>query len=152
VKLALPRVFGIQIEQEARAAYPRECCGLLEGIRDEGLVQILALHPARNSAARDDRFEIDPGDHIAALKAARGNGRAIIGCYHSHPNGAASPSDTDRAGALEENFLWLIAALDAKDGPVTVRAYDYSGAEFLAVAKEGPIGADFVTSSAKLRK
>jgi len=152
VKLALPRAFEIEIEQAARAAYPRECCGLLEGLRNEARAEIMVLHSARNIAAAKDRFEIDPADHFAALKAARDNGRAIIGCYHSHPNGVASPSDTDRAGAVEENFLWLIAALDAKEGPVTLCAYDYSGSEFLAVEKEGPIGADLVTSSAKLRK
>ena len=151
MKLALPRAFRIEIEHAARTAYPRECCGLLEGIRDERQAQVLALHPARNNAARNDRFEIDPGDHIAALKAARSNGRAIIGCYHSHPGGTASPSPTDRAGAGEENFLWLIAALGVEDGPVTLCAYSYLAAEFLPVVIDGPMGADCVTSSEKLR-
>lgn len=151
MKLTLPRAFEIEIEQAARAAYPRECCGLLEGVRSEARAEIMVLHSARNIATAKDRFEIDPGDHFAALKAARDTGRAIIGCYHSHPNGTAAPSATDRAGAGQENFLWLIAALDAKEGPVTLCAYDYSGTEFLAVEKEGPIGADWVTSSEKLR-
>ena len=94
----------------ANAAYPDECCGLLEGVRDGGQLHVKALHPARNLAARSDRFEIDPADHIAAQKIARANGRGIIGCYHSHPGGAAQPSQTDQAGAVQDDFLWAIVA------------------------------------------
>lgn len=151
MRLTLPQALRAGIEAQARAAYPRECCGLLEGVRDGTVAQVLALHPARNIAIRNDRFEIHPGDHFAALKAARAHGRAIIGCYHSHPGGAAAPSVTDRAGAVEENFLWLIAAPRAKEGPVALSAYDYSGSDFFPLAIDA-VGADFVTSSAKLRK
>lgn len=99
-----------QIRREAKAADPRECCGLIEGARDGDVFRATALHPARNIVTDPDRFEIDPRDHLAASKAARANGRALIGCYHSHPDGAARPSPRDLAGAGEENFLWLIAA------------------------------------------
>lgn len=98
------------LRASARAAYPNECCGLLEGVRDGDVFCIHALHPARNRAPRSDRFEIDAADHIAAQKTARANGRAIIGCYHSHPDGVARPSPTDKAGAAEEDFLWVIVA------------------------------------------
>lgn len=92
------------------AAYPNECCGLLEGEREGDIFHVHALHLARNLAARSDRFEIDPAGHIAAQKTARANGRAIIGCYHSHPDGAAEPSQTDAAGAAQDDFLWIIVA------------------------------------------
>ncbi len=111
MKLALPREFRARIAAQARASFPGECCGLIEGTRDGDEAQALALRPARNIAGAPDRFEIHPEDHFAALKTARANGHAIIGCYHSHPNGRAAPSRTDRAGAGEEDFLWLIAAL-----------------------------------------
>lgn len=94
----------------ASAAYPNECCGLLEGAREGDVFHVQALHPARNLAARADRFEINAADHIAAQKAARASGRAIIGCYHSHPDGAARPSQTDTAGAAQDDFLWVIVA------------------------------------------
>ena len=94
----------------ARAACPNECCGLLAGVREGGRFHVTALHPARNRAARSDRFEIDPADHIAAQKIARANGQVIIGCYHSHPGGTAEPSQTDAAGAAQEDFLWIIVA------------------------------------------
>jgi proteasome lid subunit RPN8/RPN11 len=99
-----------QIEREARAAFPRECCGLLEGLREGDAIRIAALHPARNLSSDKDRFEIAPADHFAALRAARANGRAIVGCYHSHPNGKSEPSARDAEGAWDEGFIWLIAA------------------------------------------
>jgi proteasome lid subunit RPN8/RPN11 len=109
----------------ARAAHPKECCGLLEGARDGDVFRVHAVHPARNRAPRSDRFEIDAADHIAAQKAARANGHAIIGCYHSHPDGVAQPSPADQAGAAEEDFLWLIVAGE------DLKSFVYRGGEFL---------------------
>jgi len=113
-RVALPQVLRLRILEEARAAFPRECCGLMEGLRVAGAdgaeFRVTALHAARNCAPEADRFELAPEDHFQALKAARANGRSLIGCYHSHPNGRAEPSAADRNGAGEENFLWLIAA------------------------------------------
>jgi proteasome lid subunit RPN8/RPN11 len=111
-QVALPEVLRLRMFEEARAAFPGECCGLLEGARAEqgDGFHITALHPARNLATAKDRFEIAPQDHIQAFKAARANGRRLIGCYHSHPQGGARPSPADARGAGEEDFLWLIAA------------------------------------------
>jgi proteasome lid subunit RPN8/RPN11 len=108
--IELPARLAGQIHQEAEIAAPRECCGLIEGLRDGDVFRVTGLHPARNLAREADRFDIDPHDHLAASRAARARGSEIIGCYHSHPAGAASPSVRDREGADEENFLWLIAA------------------------------------------
>jgi proteasome lid subunit RPN8/RPN11 len=147
MKLALPRDLQARIEAHARAAYPGECCGLIEGVADGDRVHALALHAARNLAVRHDRFEIDSVDHFAALKAARANGRAIIGCYHSHPDGMAWPSETDRAGGGEDNFIWLVVALTQTDAPVALGAFVYSVGGFLPVDLAKPVGADLVTSS-----
>ena len=105
----LPAAVKAAILAQAAAAHPRECCGLLEGVREDDVFCVTALHPARNLLSQPDRFEIDPVDHMAAQKAARADGHAIIGCYHSHPQGAAQPSAIDLAGAAQEDFLWLIA-------------------------------------------
>lgn len=147
MKLILPPPLRVRIERHARAAFPRECCGLIEGWWQEGVAEAASLHPARNIAQNKDRFEIHPEDHFAALKAARGQNRVLIGCYHSHPNGSPMPSGADREGAGEENFLWLIAALAKADAPVTLAAFSYSGGGFVAIGLAGPWGADLVTSS-----
>ena len=150
MKLALPREFRTRIEAHARAAYPKECCGLLEGVRHGDAVRVLALHGARNIAARRDRFEIHPEDHFAVLKDARAKGHVLVGCYHSHPGGAPLPSETDRAGAGEDDFLWLIAALAQADAPVRLGAFVYRAAVFEPVTLTEADGADLVTSSEKL--
>jgi proteasome lid subunit RPN8/RPN11 len=125
VKLVLPESLRARIEEEARAFFPRECCGLIEGVQDGSVVEAVALHPARNLATRADRFEIHPEDHFAALKSARNNGRRLVGCYHSHACGSPRPSESDRQGAGEDGFLWLIAALDGPDGCIDLGAFAY---------------------------
>jgi proteasome lid subunit RPN8/RPN11 len=132
MRVALPGNLRAQILEEAGAAFPGECCGLVEGMRSDGAFQVAALHSARNLSAASDRFEIAPEDHFRALKAARANGHALIGCYHSHPNGRAEPSVTDQAGAGDENFLWLIAA-GGKLG-----AFVYLRGAFCAAELEAP--------------
>lgn len=94
------------IMAEARASQD-EICGLLFGNGS----RISAYQPCRNVAA-DPRtgFEIDPQQLIAAHRAARAGGPAIIGCYHSHPSGAATPSRRDAEMAAPDGWLWLIAA------------------------------------------
>jgi proteasome lid subunit RPN8/RPN11 len=133
IRVSLPEGVREQILREARGAHPRECCGVIEGAREAEIFRIATLHPARNLADMPDRFEIDPQDQFAAHKAARARGHAIVGCYHSHPNGRAEPSMADQAGADEENFLWLIASNGR------VNAFVYLDGRF--------VGADWVTSS-----
>ena len=112
-RLVLTAAQRAQIAREARAALPGECCGLIEGRRDDGgCVVAVAVHPARNIGGGSDRFEIDPADHVRILRGARARGTEIVGCYHSHPNGRAEPSARDLAGAAEVGFIWLIAAVE----------------------------------------
>jgi proteasome lid subunit RPN8/RPN11 len=122
----VPERLRAQILHAAATAHPGECCGLIEGMRERAGFRVLALHPARNLAVDSERFDIDPGDHLMASKAARAAGHQIVGCYHSHPNGRAEPSARDLAGAGEENFLWLIAADD------NLAAFVYSCGGFVA--------------------
>ncbi|MBU6444102.1 MAG: M67 family metallopeptidase [Alphaproteobacteria bacterium] len=111
VALILPEALRAQLAAEARAAFPAECCGLIEGQIEGEEAAAAALHPTKNLAAGPDRFEIDPAEHVRLLRALRGSGRDIIGCYHSHPNGQAEPSPRDRESAAEAGFVWLIVAL-----------------------------------------
>jgi proteasome lid subunit RPN8/RPN11 len=82
------------------------------------------IHPAANLAAEPDRFEIDPADHIRLLRASRGRGHDIVGCYHSHPNGRAEPSARDREYAFGDDFLWLIVVLSDDGGRPDIGAFE----------------------------
>ena len=92
----------------AAAASPdAEICGLLFGSADA----IEHAEPCANVAADPAHsFEIDPRCLIAAHKAMREGGPALIGCYHSHPHGPAAPSPRDAEAAAPDDWLWLIAA------------------------------------------
>lgn len=82
-----------------------EICGLLLG--DDGW--ITAITPCANVAPDPSRhFELDPAMLIAAHRAARSGGPAVLGHYHSHPSGVAVPSRTDAACAAPDGNLWLI--------------------------------------------
>jgi proteasome lid subunit RPN8/RPN11 len=90
---------------EARATPTVEVCGLLLGSADA----ITARVPARNVAVDPHTtFEIDPATLLAAHRAQRRGGPAVIGCYHSHPSGAADPSARDADNAAPDGWLWLI--------------------------------------------
>ena len=118
------------IVAQAAAAAPDECCGLLLG---EGN-RIDAAQPAGNVAADPTRrFEIDPAALIVAERAARQGGAALLGYYHSHPQGRAEPSETDRAMAPPDGRIWLIAA---RGSLAAFCAPDRPGGDFRRIALE----------------
>ncbi len=88
-------------------AAPREACGLLFGGEDA----VDAWQAAENVAEDpQQRFEIDPAALFAALRAERAGGPRLVGYWHSHPSGDATPSATDAAMAAPDGKLWLIVA------------------------------------------
>lgn len=109
MKARISRTVLDAIAARAKAAPHDECCGLLLG--GDAADGIAAILPAPNVAAdRRTRFEIDPAVLLRAHRAARNGGPAILGCYHSHPGGMASPSTEDAAQAEPNGALWLICA------------------------------------------
>lgn len=96
-----------QILARAAASEEREVCGLLFG--DAGRIDAVE-HCANVAANPATTFETDPARLIAAHRAARAGGPAIIGHYHSHPRGPAMPSPRDAVAAAPDGTLWLIVA------------------------------------------
>lgn len=97
------------IQQAAAEAAPLEACGLLFGsdrVERASVAANVSDDPAR-------RFEIDPAALIAALKAERAGGERVIGYWHSHPSGDATPSATDAAMAAADGKIWVIVAGEA---------------------------------------
>lgn len=91
----------------AASASPKaEICGLLLG---QGAVVEAILSCTNIAADPRDSFEIDPVALIATHRAARAGGPALIGHYHSHPGGTATPSARD-AAAAEPGSYWIIIA------------------------------------------
>ena len=103
---------------QAAQAHPRECCGVLlgQGKRVDQPIPADNVHPAPES-----HFEIDPQVLIDCHRHAREGGPEVVGYYHSHPNGLARPSATDRDSASGDGRIWAIVANGAvtfwKDAP-----------------------------------
>ena len=102
------------LERWVQAGYPHETCGVLVGGEAAGLSRVLCAIQARNRNGErpGDRYELDPGDHVAADMEARSRGLSIVGIWHSHPDHPAEPSETDRAGAWE-GWSYLILSVGA---------------------------------------
>lgn len=110
--LRVTRAALAEMRADAARAAPEECCGILLG-QD---VRIEAAVPARNVHPHPRKhFEIDPQALVDAHRAARGGGPQIVGYYHSHPEGPAAPSATDREGAAHDGKVWAITG----EGDVT---------------------------------
>lgn len=91
----------------AARQHPEEACGLLVGRGS----RVTAVVPAPNVAAdRRLAFEVDPAVLLRVHRTARAGGDALLGWYHSHPNGEGAPSLQDASRAVEEGRLWLIVA------------------------------------------
>jgi desampylase len=105
--LRISRTQRSQLLEWADAELPRECCGLLLGRNDRISEVRLARNVAENA---EQHFEINPADLIAAHKGARNGDPALLGYFHSHPNGMARPSATDLARVADDRSYWLIVA------------------------------------------
>lgn len=94
---------------------PDECVGLLFGHGETVTRHV----PLTNTAkAPRTRFFADPTELLRALSGADGLGEALLGLYHSHPDGPSTPSRTDLQNA-HYRALTLIVTLR----PVGVRAF-----------------------------
>lgn len=101
-----------KIRTEGRDHYPNECCGLLLGRIEAERRVALEAWPVANAWTADvrlteqenvhsqrDRFYIPPQEYLRAQRAATRRDLDIVGCYHTHPDDVAWPSERDRVGA-----------------------------------------------------
>lgn len=118
------------IDRAAAAAWPREACGLLLGLRTGEALTVARVVIAENvSETPERRFEVDPRALFAAHRAAREAGQEVLGPWHSHPNGADRPSATDTARARLAGEAWLIVPV-TRAGAGSPRAWLFDGGGF----------------------
>jgi len=114
VALVLTAAELASIREHALAAYPEECCGLLLGEVAPQREEVEAVVPVENRypEARGG-FELAAGAVACALAQERRGGRAVVGVYHSHPDGAPLPSRRDE---LEAWPGWSYLIVPVTDG------------------------------------
>jgi proteasome lid subunit RPN8/RPN11 len=101
--------------EHARSAFPKECCGVVFGVREgDAKVGRLAV-PMENAynGGQEDRYEIRNPDLLAADEQARQKGLELLAIFHSHPNCDAYFSKTDLANSCP---WYSFVVLSIKDG------------------------------------
>ena len=106
------------VYREARRSYPAECCGWLSGPRDGGAATTIrpcvnaqgegnnpgnnpenrAIHPTAAERTAETAY-VFTGEDLLELNRSLDGGQPALVIYHSHPNGRAYFSDTDRTVA-----------------------------------------------------
>lgn len=107
--LSIPSELKGRIDAQARRDYPLETCGFLIGRAEGHRARVIRLQEAPNASGGNPRrfYEIDRGAYEAAEREASAAGLQIVGIYHTHPDAAAVPSETDAAYAFPEWVYWI---------------------------------------------
>ncbi|MCA9676949.1 MAG: Mov34/MPN/PAD-1 family protein [Kofleriaceae bacterium] len=107
--VTIARDLLLAIYREARAAFPAECCGWLTSPRDQP-GQASAMRACRNAQGAGDHptapergaetAYVIAGDDLLAFARSFDGAEPARVIFHSHPNGRAYFSATDRQVAL----------------------------------------------------
>ena len=102
--VVVPRRVLEQIYEEARAAFPEECCGWLAGSSDSNSVDAVRAcvnaqaggnHPTAPERGAETAYTFNDTDLLALSRSFDTPAPAMV-IYHSHPNGGAYLSAVDR--------------------------------------------------------
>jgi [CysO sulfur-carrier protein]-S-L-cysteine hydrolase len=101
--IEIPAALLAAVCREARAAFPAECCGWLTGadparadtLRACANAQAAGEHPTAPGRGAETAYVIAGDDLLAFARAFDGPAPPRV-IYHSHPNGRAYFSATDR--------------------------------------------------------
>lgn len=112
--LIINRRHYLAIAEQAAATAPKEACGLVAGLIEDGKRVVTRIYPLANLDDSADHFSMDPGEQFAAVRDMRQNGWTLLGNWHSHPASPARPSAEDIRLAFDPDAIYLIISfLDA---------------------------------------
>lgn len=149
--LTIPAEILTRIYEEARRAFPAECCGWLTGpagadrvsdIRPCINAQVDGDHPSANGRTPDQAYVI-AGDDLLAFNRAFDEPTPPRVIYHSHPNGRAYFSDMDQDVARSPwgdgpsyPVQQLVVGLDAERvAEAALFAWSDSAEKFVEIAR-----------------
>lgn len=116
--LALPDHIRQAMIAHANWAFPNEACGLIAGTE----TSVDMLFCLSNRMASPIRYSIDPSEHFGAMRYAERFDFAIIGAWHSHPDGVAAMSEADVAES--PGGSWVTVVVGSRGRPHdTIRAF-----------------------------
>ena len=104
VPLDIPAQILEEVYREARKAFPFECCGWLAGPADRPMVDVIrscenaqdsGTHPTQAARGAETAYVITGSDLLSLNQSLDSDTPAKV-IFHSHPNGRAYFSPTDR--------------------------------------------------------
>jgi proteasome lid subunit RPN8/RPN11 len=118
-EIVIPRKLVNQILTHAQQHEHTEACGLISALNDIPAhyyaIKNIAAEPAT-------RFEMEPGQQIAAMKHMREQGEELHAIVHTHPQTPPVPSISDIREAGYKDAYYIIVSLNTK-GVLEMRAY-----------------------------
>ena len=102
--LHIPAQVLEEVYREARRTFPFECCGWLAGPADHPMVDVVRIcdnaqdsgtHPTQAARGAERAYVITGGDLLSLNRSLDSDTPAKV-IFHSHPNGRAYFSPTDR--------------------------------------------------------
>jgi proteasome lid subunit RPN8/RPN11 len=102
--LNIPAEVIAEVYREARRAFPFECCGWLAGPADQPVADVVrscenaqdsGTHPTQSARGAETAYVIT-GDDLLSLNHSLDSEMPAKVIFHSHPNGRAYFSPTDR--------------------------------------------------------
>jgi len=110
-----------EMKEHVISCLPEEACGLLAGNGE--LVQ--EVIPVTNTLHSPYRFRMDPEEQVAAMMYMAEQGYQMLGIFHSHIKGPASPSETDNAESTYPEVAFLIWSREGENW--SCRAFRLTG-------------------------
>ena len=109
----IPETFLNQILRQAETEYPRECCGVILGLKSQaGYSRVVAARNLQDEYHEKDpagfprtsriAYFLDPLQLLKLQKEIRSSGECIKVIYHSHIDAPAVFSEEDRNAALAD--------------------------------------------------
>jgi len=119
--LRMPGAVYDTIRAHGERTYPHECCGALLGLKGEDGWVVTASIEAGNTRtdSAHNRYQISPFELMKLERAAREQGVAIAGFYHSHPDHPAQWSETDFNEAHWLGCSYVITAIEKGVAAIT---------------------------------
>jgi proteasome lid subunit RPN8/RPN11 len=119
LKLTISAEHLEQVVDQARQQEPYEICGLMGGRNG----QVESIVPIPNaSRSPQTSFEMERQAMVDAIIQFQRAGQEVVAIYHSHPQNAAIPSESDIAQATWPDAVYLIVGLSDPDQP-DIRAW-----------------------------
>lgn len=100
--------------EDAKRAYPSECCGILFG-QGGKIIRVLPVRNTVLSQRNRTHFQIDPLLVYQAEHEAAKEGLMILGIYHSHPDNPALLSPEDIAYMIPGMIYIILSIEDGSD-------------------------------------